>query len=192
MAHRWVVRSSLKRHLGITFSITCCVQIRSEKVREVIYGHPLILPEWECRFVSHIESGEHQRLWPTEMEISLQEFVRKCSWDHQLWKENEEEDCAEGENGLWGSPNTGQLHGELRSLARGTQTFGLHIYQSLDIGTLGRGCSMVEMTLYLKWFWWELTAEVSCQKPFLAAGRQIRQSWWGSESHTIAAHFYFL
>lgn len=49
---------------------------------------------------SNVESGECQRLWPAEMEFSLQEFVRKCSWVHQLWREKEEEDCAEGEAGL--------------------------------------------------------------------------------------------
>lgn len=33
---------------------------------------------------------------------------------------------------------------------QGTRPLCLHIYQSLDIGTLVRGYSMVEMTLYLK------------------------------------------
>lgn len=48
----------------------------------------------------NVESGKRQRLWPAKMEISFQEFVRKCSWDHQLWMEKEEEDCAEGEASL--------------------------------------------------------------------------------------------
>lgn len=112
-------------------------QIRFGKVEHIISRHPLAWPE-RAQFTVHAShtllvstnvgrpDGDCQSGWPalrpTWGEITMQEFVRECTWDHQLCKE---EDWTAGEADLEAASTEARPLGT--SVAgQGGQTFILH------------------------------------------------------------------